>query len=199
MDNQPGTSVCRFHIDGEMLGSTPGKHPLVEIGCCTVSPRDSMETFEVIICPHDAPYEYGAYRVLRRPYEEYRSKGIDPRDAAHMFIDFLKRVSSGKKIEISCVNPGFDFGFLKTFLSTYADDEVGVIGFKSYDVVSYACGVFRTSLSEMSTSKAWKLIQSHAPSVYEKYFPGALTHNALKDAIDQTMLLLALEECAPTL
>jgi hypothetical protein len=51
----------------------------------------------------------------------------------------------------------------------------------------------------MSTSKAWKLIQSHAPSVYEKYFPGALTHNALKDAIDQTMLLLALEECAPTL
>lgn len=195
MDTILSKGVCRFHVDGEMLGSIPGKHPLVEIGCCTVSLRDSMETFEVLIRPYDAPYEYGAYKVLRRPYEEYRDKGVDPRDAAHMFIDFLKRVADGRKIEISCVNPGFDFGFFKNFLSTYADDETGIIGFKSYDVVSYACGVFRKPLSEMSTCKAWTLIKSRAPSVYEKYFPGTITHNALKDAIDQTMLLLALEEC----
>lgn len=195
MDTVLSKDVCRFHVDGEMLGSIPGTHPLVEIGCCTVSQKVSMETFEVLISPNDAPYEYGAYRILRRPYQEYRASGMDPRDAAHQFIDFLKRVAGGRKIEISCVNPGFDFGFLKTFLSMYANDETGVIGFKSYDVVSYACGVFRKPLSEMSASKAWELIKSHAPSVYEMYFPGAITHNALKDAIDQTMLLLALEEC----
>lgn len=199
MDTFVSKDVCRFHIDGEMLGSIPGKHPLVEIGCCTVTPRDSMETFEILISPYDAPYEYGAYKVLRRPYEEYRASGVDPRDAAHQFIDFLKRVARGRKIEISCVNPGFDFGFLKMFLSMYADDETGVVGFKPYDVVSYACGVFRRPLSEMSTSKAWALIKSQAPSVHEKYFPGTITHKALKDAIDQTMLLLALEECVRVL
>ncbi len=50
-------------------------------------------------------------------------------------------------------------------------------------------------LSEMSTSKAWTLMKSQVPAICEKYFPGAVTHNALKDVIDQTMLLLALEEC----
>lgn len=199
MDTFLSKDVCRFHLDGEMLGSIPGKHPLVEIGCCTVSPLDAMKTFEVLICPYDAPYEYGAYRVLRRPYEEYRNKGVDPRDAAHRFIDFLKDVASGRKIEISCVNPGFDFGFIKTFLSMYADDETRIIGYKSYDVISYACGVFRQPLSEMSARKAWALIKDQAPSVYEKYFPGVIIHNALKDAVDQTMLLLALEECVTIL
>lgn len=196
MDITVSSTVCRFHVDGEMLGSIPGKHPLVEIGCCTVSTRGSMETFEVLICPHDAPYEYGAYKVLRRPYQDYVVSGVDPRDAAHRFIDFLKRVAAGRKIEISCVNPGFDFGFLKTFLSMYANDETGIVGFKSYDVVSYACGVFRQPLGEMSTSKAWDLIRLHAPALYEEYYPGQVTHNALQDAIDQTMLLLTLEKCA---
>jgi len=47
----------------------------------------------------------------------------------------------------------------------------------------------------VSACKAWALIMNQAPSIYERYFPGLITHNALKDAIDQTMLLLALEEC----
>ncbi len=188
------TNVCRFHFDGEMLGSVAGKHPLVEIGCCTVSRPEDMKKFEVLIRPFDAPYEYGARNVLRRPYQEYHDCGVDPRDAAHAFIDFLKSVAGGRKIEISCVNPGFDIGFLKVFLSTYADDEVGVIGYKAYDVVSYACGVFRLPLSQMSAVKAWGLLKEWSKEIHDKYFRGLITHNALQDAIDQTMLLLALEE-----
>ena len=189
-------NVCRFHFDGEMLGSIPGKHPLVEIGCCNVVPRSEMKTFEGLIRPFDAPYEYGARRVLRRSYEEYMSNGEDGRDVAHRFIDYLHSTAGGRKIEISCVNPGFDIGFLKVFLDAYANDEVTVIGYKTYDVVSYACGVFKLPLSEMSKGKAWEMIKQKSAEIYNKYFPGEMTHNALQDAIDQTALLLALEECA---
>ncbi len=120
-----------------MLGSIPGKQALVEIALCTVVKEDT-ETFTVLICPDGGPYEYGAMRVLRRRYQEYMRDGIDPRDAAHKLIEFLRHVACMRKIEISCVNPGFDIGFIKAFLDRYASDEVTIVGFKSYDVVSYA-------------------------------------------------------------
>jgi DNA polymerase III epsilon subunit-like protein len=189
------SNVCRFHLDGEMLGGIPGHHPLVEIGCCTVDEAEDMKTFSVLIRPYDAPYEFGAKEVLRRPYQEYCDQGIDPRDAAHQFIRFLKTTASGRVIELSYVNPGFDVGFLKLFLHQYADDEVGVIGYKSYDVVSYACGVFQKPLGSMSTKKAWEKIRTLRPEIYSQFFQGEGNHSALADAIAQTRLLLALEAC----
>ena len=188
------SAVCRFHLDGEMLGSIPGKHALVEIALCTVAQKGERQEFYVLIRPDGGPYEYGAMRVLRRSYEDYLRDGIDPRDAAHKLIEFLKSISNGRKIEISCVNPGFDIGFLKVFLAFYADDEVGVIGFKSYDVVSYACASFDLPLSEMSTGKAWRLLLEKAPYLHLKYFKGEGNHNASVDTDAQTDLLLALEE-----
>ena len=187
-------TVCRFHLDGEMLGSIPGKHALVEIALCTVAPKGESETFSVLIRPEGGPYEYGAMQVLRRSYEEYLRVGIDPRDASHKLIEFIRRVAGRRKIEISCVNPGFDIGFIKVFLEKYASDETGVTGFKSYDVVSYACASFGLSLSDMSTGKAWKLLLEKAKHLHDKYFEGVGNHNALVDAIAQTSLLLALEE-----
>lgn len=188
------SNVCRFHLDCEMLGSIPGKHALVEIALCTVVPTEESETFAVLIRPDGGPYEYGAKKVLRRSYEEYVLDGFDPRDAAHKVIEFLKLISKGRKIEISCVNPGFDIGFVKVFLDRYASDEVGVVGFKSYDVVSYACAAFGFRLTNMSTGKAWKLLFERARHLYDKYYKEREKHTALVDVIAQTELLLALEE-----
>ena len=108
-------NVCRLHVDGEMLGGIPGKHPLVEIGCCSVD-EPKAPTFSVLIRPPEgAPYEYGARKVLRRPFEEYVRDGLNPQDASHMFIEFLKSSAKGRQLEVSCVNPGFDKGSLSSF------------------------------------------------------------------------------------
>ena len=188
------TNVCRLHVDGEMLGGIPGKHPLVEIGCCSVD-EPKAPTFSVLIRPpKSAPYEYGARKVLRRPFEECVRDGINPQDASHAFIEFLKSAARGRKLEISCVNPGFDIGFIKFFLSTYADDETGAVGYKSYDVVSYACAAFRLPLTDMSTGKAWTLLRERHTLIYDRHFVGIGTHTALVDALAQTALLRALEE-----
>ena len=188
------TNVCRLHIDGEMLGSIPGKHPLVEIGCCSVD-ESKARTFSVLIRPpEDAPYEYGAREVLRRPFEEYVRDGLNPQDASHAFIEFLKSAARGRKLEISCVNPGFDIGFIKFFLSAYADDETGAVGYKSYDIVSYACAAFRLPLTNMSKSRAWSLLRERHTLIYDKHFAGEGTHTALTDALSQTTLFCALEE-----
>ena len=85
-------------------------------------------------------------------------------------------------------------GFIKFFLSTYVDDETGAVGYKSYDVISYACAVFRLPLTDMSTGKAWNLLREDHSNIYDKYFVGEGAHTALKDALAQKALLCALEE-----
>lgn len=186
------TEICRFHFDGEMLGGVPGTYSLVEIGCCTIDDKD-QKTSSILVRPDCTSYEYGAFKVLRRPYSEYIASGVLPQDAAHQFISFLLDTAQGRSVEISCVNPGFDFGFLKVFLEKHAPDTVSCIGFKAFDVVSYACGVFALPLGSMSTGKAWRILKEMVPELHRNYFPGDGTHNALQDALDQTKLLLALE------
>jgi hypothetical protein len=197
MESSPSKTdvgTCRISLDAEMLGGIVGFHSIVEIGACNIEPKETIKKFSVLIQPAGGSYEYGARRVLRRPYSDFQRDGIDPRDAAHQFIEFLNEVSSGKNVEIICVNPGFDFGFLKNFLHTHCSDTVGVIGYKAFDITSYMCAVFGLPVGSMSTGKAWKIIQAQYPRLYEQYYPGEASHSATQDAVDQAMLLIAAEK-----
>lgn len=188
------TETCRLSCDGEMLGSIAGKHALVEIGVCTLDALVPRK-WSVLIRPDGEAYEYGAKQVLRRPYEEYVTRGLLPQDATHSFIDFLGNVSGKLPPELIFVNPAFDFAFLKSLLARYSEDMVTVIGFRAYDITSYACAVFGRKLgNNMSTSKVWKLMAYHFPEIYKKWYTGNSKHSAEEDAVDQAKLLTALEE-----
>ena len=187
--------VCRISIDGEMLGGVVRHYSMIELGACTIEACPRI-TFSGIIRPTldaNEPYEHGARKVLRRPFQDYYTKGQDPRDVAHAFIEFCDSVRNGRKIELHGVNIAFDFAFFREFLYRYSPDRYEVIGHKGYDITSFGCGVFQVPLGSMSAQKLWNLIKTF-PDVHAKYYPGELCHSAIEDAIDQAKLLLALEE-----
>ena len=190
-------NVCRISFDGEMLGGVAGHYSLVEIGACTIEPIGKMQKFGCIIRPsmgHAEAYEHGSMKVLRRPFEVFQKEGLDPRDAAHQFVDFCDEVRGDRNIELHGVNSPFDFQFFREFLHRFCPDRADVIGYKAFDITSYACGVFGLSLGSWSAKKTWKLIKTHHPVIYAKYFRGELEHTGLEDAIDQARLLMAIEE-----
>jgi hypothetical protein len=192
----------RISVDGEMLGGVVGHFSMVEIGACVLpTPGGSlqaMKTFGQIIAPSAhfaAAYEHGARKVLRRSFEEFLKLGRPPQDVAHEFIDFCDEArGENGKVELVGVNIAFDFGFIREFLYRFCPDRYDVIGHKGYDITSFACSELGFPLGDMSAKKAWFYISQINREVFDKYYPGALTHNASQDAIDQAKLLLALEE-----
>ena len=188
----------RISVDGEMFGGIVSHFSMVELGACVVeNSGEGMRQYGSLIRPsigHNEPYEHGARKVLRRSYEEFFEKGKDPRQVAYEFVDFCDGIRGEEKsVKLTGVNISFDFPFIREFLYRFCPDRYEVIGYKGYEITSFADAVFDLPLGTLSAKRAWERIKAY-PKIYERYYPGALTHGAIQDSIDQAKLLLALEE-----
>jgi hypothetical protein len=187
--------TCRFSIDVEASGDNPHNRALLEVGISVVG--DESQAFEIMFKPDPLPFDRHALGAIRRPINEFIEKGVDLVIGINQMLDWIDQTSAGRKIEFVGLNMPYDWMFFKICVEKVI--AVNTLPHKAYDIPSYGAGVFGLPLSEVGDKRLLCELKRLSPCLLDKYFlfkDASSPHVALKDAIYQARLLLALEEYA---
>ena len=187
--------LVRFSIDIETGGDNPHNRPLLEVGLCVVDEPEKSSTFMFV--PDPMTYDREALSAIRRPIEEFISKGDHLVIGINKMLDYIDSVACGRKMEFVGLNMPFDWMFFRTVVSKV--QATHKLPHKAYDIPSYGAGVFNLPLSSVGDERLCKLLEITSVDLIQKYnlFKNdKRTHTGEEDAKYQSRLLLALEEYA---
>jgi ribonuclease T len=162
-------------VDVEAAGPIPSQYALLSIGACTLThPR---ETFYVEIIPDKEKTDPGALSVHGLDMQTLRNEGLPPAEALQRFITWLEDViPTGQKPIMLAFNAPFDWMFIHDYFIRYLG--YNPFGHSAVDIKALYLG---------ASGKSWQ--ESSGENLHRQYIQGKpLSHNALDDAIDQSVI-----------
>ena len=175
MSKTPETRKSYISIDVESSGPNPGQYSLLSIGACTLT--EPRQTFYVEIKPDKETSLSEALAISGLSMETLAADGEEPQAALQRLTDWLKEiVPDGEKPLFVAFNAPFDWMFVNDYFLRYLG--YNPFGHAALDIKSYYMGQEHVKWSQTSM----KYISDHLDG------NGPLSHNALKDAIDQAKI-----------
>jgi DNA polymerase III epsilon subunit-like protein len=174
----PATSVAEIFIsvDVETAGPTPGQYSLLSIGACLVV--DPTNTFYVELQPVTDASTSEALRVSGLDIGELQAHGKSPERAMSEFSDWVAQVTPvGHQPIFVALNAAFDWMFVADYFDRYLGNNP--FGHKALDIKAVFMGKHDTKWADTRYRDIAKHYQVEQ---------GALTHNALEDALAQAEL-----------
>jgi ribonuclease T len=162
-------------LDIEAAGPLPSQHALLSIGACTISrPR---ATFYVELIPDKEKSEASAMQVHGLDLEKLKREGLPPKEAMQALADWLGQVvPAGEKPIMLAFNAPFDWMFIDDYFTRYLGHNP--FGHSAVDIKAVYLG---------ASGKSWQ--ETSGANLHRIYRAGqALSHNALEDAIDQSII-----------
>ena len=174
-DPQAVTPETFVSVDVETSGPTPGQYSLLSIGACLVD--DPACTFYVELIPLSDTATPEAMQVHSLNLERLKGEGLAPPEAMARFDAWVRSETPNGTLPVFV---GFNAAFDWMFVADYFQRFVGrnPFGHAALDIKSYFMGMTGGAWSE-TTKRALARRYPEHPS---------LTHNALRDALDQAAL-----------
>ena len=168
------TFIC---VDVETSGPYPGKYSLLSIGACTL--LEPRQTFYVELQPIGPNFDPKAVAISGLDLTELSKTGLPPNEAMARFARWLKDVlPSGSKPIFVAFNAPFDWMFVSDYFYRFLGRQP--FGYAALDIKAFFMGMAGVSWAETSMKY-----------VSQRYLEDRhLTHNALKDAIDQAEIFV---------
>lgn len=162
-------------VDVETAGAIPSRYALLSIGACTLG--EPRQTFYVELQPDREEFDAGAMSIHGLDAERLRREGLPPAEAMNRFADWLKEaVPDGRRPLFCAFNAPFDWSFVNDYFIRYTGDNP--FGHSAIDIKAVYMGMARQPWKHTSMG----YLSERNPDM------GALTHNALQDAIDQAVI-----------
>jgi ribonuclease T len=162
-------------LDIEAAGPIPSQYALLSIGACTLTqPR---KTFYVELIPDKQKSEPSAMHVHGLDLEKLKQEGLSPKEAMQALADWLKQVvPTGQKPIMLAFNAPFDWMFIHDYFTRYLG--YNPFGHSAVDIKALYLG---------ASGQSWQ--ESSGENLHRRYIHGKpLSHNALDDAIDQSVI-----------
>lgn len=169
MENSSETYIS---VDVETAGPHPGEYSLLTIGACKV--YDPPATFYIELQPVNMNARPDALAISRLSMERLAERGTPPKAAMQQFADWLAKLTPpGQRPVFLAFNAPFDWMFVNEYFHRYLGRNP--FGHAALDIKSYYMGLAGVEWSESSMRQVGP------------YYLGnhALTHHALRDAMDQ--------------
>jgi ribonuclease T len=159
-------------VDVETAGPYPAKYSLLSIGACTL--LEPRHTFYVELQPINQLADPQALAISGLNLAQLAETGLSPEEAMARFESWLNTtIPQGVQPVFLAFNAPFDWMFISDYFYRYLGRQP--FGHAALDIKAYFMGMFGVSWPETSMKY-----------ISQKYLDGQhLTHNALKDAIDQ--------------
>jgi ribonuclease T len=168
-------------VDIEAAGPIPSQYALLSIGACTLTqPR---RTFYVELIPDRDESEPGAEMVHGLDLETLRREGLPPAEAMQKFASWLEEVlPAGRSPIMLAFNAPFDWMFIHDYFIRYLGRNP--FGHSAVDIKAVYLG---------ASGKSWQ--ETSGENLHRLYHDGkTLSHNALQDALDQSIIFEAILE-----
>ncbi len=162
-------------LDIEAAGPIPSQYALLSVGACTVTlPR---KTFYVELIPDKEKAEAGATKVHGLDLEKLKQEGLPPAEAMQRLASWLAEViPTGINPVMLAFNAPFDWMFIHDYFIRYLGHNP--FGHSAVDIKAIYLG---------ASGKSWQ--ESSGENLHRRYIHGKLlSHNALQDAIDQSVI-----------
>lgn len=159
-------------VDVETSGPYPGKYSLLSIGACTL--LEPRQTFYVELQPTSLHFDPQAVAISGLDLAELSKTGLPPEEAMTRFEAWLIEVlPAGSKPVFVAFNAPFDWMFVSDYFYRFLGRQP--FGHAALDIKAFYMGM---------SGGAWA--ETSMKYVSQRYLDDRhLTHNALKDAIDQ--------------
>ena len=159
-------------VDVETAGPYPAEYSLLSIGACTLlKPRS---TFYVELQPVNQAADQGALAISGLDLEHLAKTGLPPREAMNRFETWLtSSLPDGSRPVFLAFNAPFDWMFVSDYFYRFLGRQP--FGYAALDIKAFFMGMSGVSWPETSMK-----------FISQRYLDDRhLSHNALKDAIDQ--------------
>lgn len=159
-------------VDVETAGPNPGKYAMLSIGACAIF--DLEKKFYVDLQPDKENYLPDALFVSGLKMDKLKEHGDPPKTAMQKFADWVADITPPEHKPIFVAfNAPFDWMFVNDYFHRYL--EYNPFGHSALDIKACYMGLKRLSWNQTSMR-----------GITQHYFGGrSLTHNALRDALDQ--------------
>ena len=162
-------------VDVETAGPNPSDYAMLAIGACRIDQPEV--SFYLEMCPDKEKIEPSALEISGLDFEDLQEEGTAPREAMQHFDTWLQQQApSGEELIFVAFNAPFDWMFVADYFHRYLGRNP--FGHRALDMKALYMGLEGAAWGETSmadvTRKLGITIQ--------------LTHNALKDALDQARI-----------
>jgi ribonuclease T len=174
-DPQANAPEIFVSVDVEASGPAPGRYSLLALGACLVD--DPARTFYAELQPVGDDATAEAMAVHSLDLDRLRRDGLPPGEAMKRFEAWLQAVVPAGALPVFV---GFNAAFDWMFVADYFDRFLGrnPFGHTALDLKAYFMGLSGGAWSDTTKRALADRYPDHPQ----------LTHNALRDALDQAAL-----------
>lgn len=175
---------CLICVDVETAGPIPAQYAMLSIGACLVF--DTNSTFYMELKPDRKEVVPEALAISGLTLEELEQTGFDPEIALREFAVWIRQVTpEGARPVFVALNAPFDWMFINDYFFRYLGENP--FGHSALDIKAYFMGQQGVNWSETSM----KHLSAHFLEEIR------LSHNALRDALDQADIFRRILELNP--
>lgn len=181
-------SVVYISVDIEASGPIPCEYSLLSIGACVVGREDHKSCrFYIELKPINDNYVQEALDVTGFSMESLMQNGTDPLLAMEKFSSWINDVTRNGKLKAIFVGypVGFDWSFINYYFYRYL--RFNPFGISGIDIKSVWMG---------KTGQKWHKISKGSILQDLKITDLLHTHNALEDAVEQSILFKKIMEAS---
>jgi ribonuclease T len=162
-------------VDVETAGPAPSIYSMLAIGACTVT--EPRLTFYIELKPDKPGFQVESLASHGLSPDRLASEGIEPAEALRRFQAWVRSITPSDETPIFVgFNAAFDWMFVNDYFHRYLKENP--FGHAALDIKSYFMGL---------TGNTWaRTKMRHLGPLYLDQ--QALTHHALRDALDQAVL-----------
>lgn len=172
-NNSPGEFF--ISVDVETAGPAPSLYSLLAIGACTVV--EPHKTFYVELKPVNMDFRPEALASCNLSLEKLAEEGTEPEEALRRFEAWIQAVTPPEEKPVFVgFNAPFDWMFVNDYFQRFLKENP--FGHAALDIKSFYMGLANVSWSQTAMRNLAIRYLDHQ----------ALTHHALRDAIDQAIL-----------
>lgn len=173
--------VC---VDVETAGPVPSEYAMLSIGACLV--YDTAKNFYIELKPDKEKVDPNALAISGLDMAGLLREGVDPAEAIHAFADWIASVAPAPaRPLLVAFNAPFDWMFINEYFHRYLGKNP--FGHSALDIKAYYMGQMGVNWAETSMQH----ISAHF--LEERH----LTHNALRDALDQADVFIKILKANP--
>ena len=176
MQNNSKRYIC---VDVETAGPNPAGYSMLSIGAATVD-HPQQQTFYIELRPVNSEHRLDADLIHRLSLEQLANDGIEPTEAMKQFAEWVEEVSGEREPVFVAFNAPFDWMFVADYFHRYLGRNP--FGHRALDMKALFMGLRRVDWGETTYKKASAAFG----------LPEALSHHALKDAVQGAELFAAM-------
>lgn len=168
-------------VDVETAGPIPSNYAMLAIGACRIDQPEV--SFYIELKPDKEKVEPSALEISGLDIEDLKREGTPPREAMQQFETWLQQQTpNGENLIFVAFNAPFDWMFVADYFHRYMGRNP--FGHWALDMKALYMGIEGTAWEETSMANVTRKLGITIQ----------LTHNALKDALDQARIYKILME-----